>query len=157
MGRRSVLAASIPAVLAAAVALAGCGPSEETTAEGNGATAVEVGEQLKAAGAPITRPITDTTFASRWTDYPGLSTDAETGTRKVDLTIEVYETPFDRNWASGQQDKNLPKSATYASVKAECGPILVSGIVSKNAAQAAAQRRDFEKIEKTLRATFGPC
>jgi hypothetical protein len=157
MGRRSLVSTFMPAVLAATMALAGCGPTEETTAEDNGVTAVEVGEQLKAAGAPITRPITDTTFASRWADYPGLSTDAETGTRKVDLTIEVYETPSDRNRASGQKDKNVPKSATYASVKAECGPILVSGIVSKNAAQAAAQRRDFQKIEKTLRATFGPC
>jgi hypothetical protein len=61
-------------------------------------TAVQVGEQLKAAGAPITRPIPDTTFESRWVDYPGLSTDAETATRSLDLGIEVYDTAADRRW-----------------------------------------------------------
>ena len=141
--------------MAASTALAGCGGS---AANDDGAvTAVQVGEQLKAAGAPMTRPIRDATFESRWADYPGLSTDAESATRSLDLAIEVYDTAADRKWAGKQQDANLAADAPYWTVKAECGVILVSGVGSKKASRVAAQRREFNKVERALTASFGPC
>lgn len=139
--------------------LAGCGGGggEAARDEGGVGTAVEVGEQLKSGGAPIKRPVRDTTFESRWADYLGLSTDAETATGSLDITIEVYDTVADRKWASTQQDANLDKDAPYSTFKTECGRILVSGLGSKKAAQAAEQRREFSKVERALTAAFGPC
>ena len=146
----------VSALLAATIVLAGCGPTEETTADEDPLTAVRVAERLRAAGAPITGPITDTTFVSRWADYPGVTSDAETATKRLDLTIEVYATVLDRRQASKQQDENLASTTQYSSVKAGCGRILVSGILTSSAVRSAA-RRDFAKVEKALDATFGPC
>ncbi len=157
-GRRSnVAVARISVLLVTTTVAAGCGTSGTTSGDGDAATAVEVGEQLKAAGAPITRPIRDTTFESRWADYRGLTSDAETASKSLELAIEVYDTAANRRWAGKQQDKNLVKSAPYSTMKVECGVILVSGIGSKTGARAAAERREFKKIEKALVANFGPC
>jgi hypothetical protein len=157
-GRRPTLALACTSALLAVSTLAGCGGGEEASGdEGGVGTAVEVGEQLKTAGAPITRPIRDTTFESRWADYPGLSTDAETATASLDLSIEVYDTAADRKWAGQQQEANLVKGAPYSTVTTECGLILVSGVGSKKAARAEAERREFKKVERALASSFGPC
>jgi hypothetical protein len=157
-GRRSTFALACTSALLVTATLAGCGGGEDAPGdEGGVGTAVEVGEQLKAAGAPITRPIRDTTFESRWADYPGLSTDAETATASLDLSIEVYDTAADRKWAGQQQEANLVKGAPYSTVTTECGLILVSGVGSKNAARAEAERREFKKVERALASSFGPC
>jgi hypothetical protein len=140
--------------LLASVALAACGPTESTGGD-EGTTAVDVGDELRAAGAPIKGPITDTTFASRWADYPGLTSDAETATRTLDLTIEVYETPADRRRASKLQDEIF--AGKYSFLRAECGTVLVSAILGTGRARVAAQRREFGKVEKALEATFQPC
>jgi hypothetical protein len=165
-GRRRTLAvACIVFALLALGTLAGCGGSDDesstptTAAETENVTAAEVGQQLKEAGAPITYSVTDTTDVGDPLEPPLMST-AETATDTLDISIEVYDTADHRAEASEQQDENLTENAPElvdSSVKAECGAILVSAVLSDDAATATSQRADFDDVEDALVATFGPC
>jgi hypothetical protein len=83
---------------------------------------------------------------------PGTLQDVETATRSLDLAMDVYDIAADRKWARTQQEANSAADAPYSTVKAECGVIVVSGIGSKKASQAAVQRREFNEVEKALTA-----
>jgi hypothetical protein len=44
-----------------------------------------------------------------------------------------------------------------SSLKAECGTIIVSTILSDDQATAAKERHDFRDVEESLASAFGPC
>jgi hypothetical protein len=121
-------------------------PQQTEQAKQNQITAGKVGEALKAAGFPISLPITDISRAIDDKERKGgLVSKVATATDVADVFIDVYETPDARNKARIEMVAACPGCAYIA----ECGIIMVYlPTISTNQKAKNYSRQAYEILKK---------